>query len=703
MARRITRSASSGNLLEADDGSSKAPPLDEDDDLKSSFLPGLLGRRKKRLPSEKPKDCQARIGRVKVTLKKGLVYEEEVDAIVNSTSQTLTLDAGNASRAMLQKAGRSIQQECTRKYPDGIKFGELAETGGGELYCGYIFHGCLKYWRAEESNSVEQTLTDFVTKCLERGDQLQINSIAIPALGTGFLQFPAKVVVCRLLQCVKDFEMRHKSTTVLDIRFVIFPKDTKTFEDFENEFNRYSYTIYQKPTLQGVLPSKPKDIEYSLENLTVKLVSGCLVEQKVDVIVEALPPYRKPGSTRSSRAIVKAGGPGIEREFTKAFPVGIDVGDVESIGGHNLQNVKNVYFGALPRYAVKEGDQNQQALVLTVQLSLMKLQEDGYKTIAIPTLGVGDLKFPPRISAMKIFSSIKEYSTANKDSKIDTVYVVVDIRDSEFLNIWKEFEREINKIAPPKMKNKAPIIIEPKPKPPPVRGSRDWFSMMYEEELCVPSYWTDYKGGEKIKVCKRRNRRHPYSLVNVDQNTKDLVVNIVEKTWESHNVGKGADAKGLDMLFYNNIRITKVERVENLDLYESYVQERQRFFDKARARGGPFPLGTLPKSSGEIKTTSILKSNKTSTSFLSDIYPEINEHYVFHGTLAETLDSVLTQGLDCRMSRGTAMFGQGAYGAESSTKADQYFGILCRQERKQKENSSSDAASSHVFGRRMSV
>ncbi|XP_062571657.1 protein mono-ADP-ribosyltransferase PARP14-like isoform X3 [Saccostrea cucullata] len=672
MARRITRSASSGNLLEADDGSSKAPPLDEDDDLKSSFLPGLLGRRKKRLPSEKPKDCQARIGRVKVTLKKGLVYEEEVDAIVNSTSQTLTLDAGNASRAMLQKAGRSIQQECTRKYPDGIKFGELAETGGGELYCGYIFHGCLKYWRAEESNSVEQTLTDFVTKCLERGDQLQINSIAIPALGTGFLQFPAKVVVCRLLQCVKDFEMRHKSTTVLDIRFVIFPKDTKTFEDFENEFNRYSYTIYQKPTLQGVLPSKPKDIEYSLENLTVKLVSGCLVEQKVDVIVEALPPYRKPGSTRSSRAIVKAGGPGIEREFTKAFPVGIDVGDVESIGGHNLQNVKNVYFGALPRYAVKEGDQNQQALVLTVQLSLMKLQEDGYKTIAIPTLGVGDLKFPPRISAMKIFSSIKEYSTANKDSKIDTVYVVVDIRDSEFLNIWKEFEREINKIAPPKMKNKAPIIIEPKPKPPPVRGSRDWFSMMYEEELCVPSYWTDYKGGEKIKVCKRRNRRHPYSLVNVDQNTKDLVVNIVEKTWESHNVGKGADAKGLDMLFYNNIRITKVERVENLDLYESYVQERQRFFDKARARGGPFPLGTLPKSSGEIKTTSILKSNKTSTSFLSDIYPEINEHYVFHGTLAETLDSVLTQGLDCRMSRGTAMFGQGAYGAESSTKADQY-------------------------------
>lgn len=98
-----------------------------------------------------------------------------------------------------------------------------------------------------------QTLTDFVTKCLDRGDQLQINSIAIPALGTGFLAFPAKTVVRRLIQCVKDFEIAHKSTSLTEIRFVIFPKDTKTFEEFENEFNRYSYSILQKPVSRGTL------------------------------------------------------------------------------------------------------------------------------------------------------------------------------------------------------------------------------------------------------------------------------------------------------------------------------------------------------------------------------------------------------------------------------------------------------------------
>lgn len=91
-----------------------------------------------------------------------------------------------------------------------------------------------------------------MTLCLERGDELHINSMAIPALGTGFLNFPAKNVVRRLVQCVKDFEMSHKSTSLTEIRFVIFPKDTKTFEEFENEFNRYSYSILYKPGSKGI-------------------------------------------------------------------------------------------------------------------------------------------------------------------------------------------------------------------------------------------------------------------------------------------------------------------------------------------------------------------------------------------------------------------------------------------------------------------
>jgi hypothetical protein len=57
-----------------------------------------------------------------------------------------------------------------------------------------------------------------------------------------------------------------------------------------------------------------------------------------------------------------------------------------------------------------------------------------------------------------------------------------------------------------------------------------------------------------------------------------------------------------------------------------------------------------------------------------EIYQEVNEHYVFHGTKQENIEIILATGLDSRMAGTNAMFGQGVYAAESSTKADQYAG-----------------------------
>lgn len=54
---------------------------------------------------------------------------------------------------------------------------------------------------------------------------------------------------------------------------------------------------------------------------------------------------------------------------------------------------------------------------------------------------------------------------------------------------------------------------------------------------------------------------------------------------------------------------------------------------------------------------------------------EINEYYLFHGTKQSGLQAIENNGLDSRLSN-SAMFGQGVYFAESSTKADQYAGSL---------------------------
>lgn len=61
------------------------------------------------------------------------------------------------------------------------------------------------------------------------------------------------------------------------------------------------------------------------------------------------------------------------------------------------------------------------------------------------------------------------------------------------------------------------------------------------------------------------------------------------------------------------------------------------------------------------------------------IMPELNECLLFHGTSANNKDALVNQAIDPRLGSNEALFGQGCYFAESSTKADQYAGCaLCK-------------------------
>ena len=58
------------------------------------------------------------------------------------------------------------------------------------------------------------------------GDGLR--SIAFPAVGTGYLQFPAAVVARVMFEEVKSFSAASPPTSVTSILFVIYENDTET-------------------------------------------------------------------------------------------------------------------------------------------------------------------------------------------------------------------------------------------------------------------------------------------------------------------------------------------------------------------------------------------------------------------------------------------------------------------------------------------
>jgi hypothetical protein len=217
-----------------------------------------------------------------------------------------------------------------------------------------------------------------------------------------------------------------------------------------------------------------------------------------------------------------------------------------------------------------------------------------------------------------------------------------------------------------------PPRVEPSAPPPtPTAGTPEFCMWMYHYGDKSPSYWSIFGPSKSLKEWNSQGKQEKYKLVKVTPQEENAVSKMVQETWLPHYIGKGHDGAGLEDLEYNNIKIINVERIENTELFEKYSQTRSKLFLKA---------GNLKKTFTQLqdiqvgtKRRNIFTAAKADRKIFTDIYPEINEHYLFHGTRDERILTIAAQGFDIRLHDKT-MFGAAIYAAESSTKSDQYAG-----------------------------
>ena len=69
-----------------------------------------------------------------------------------------------------------------------------------------------------------------MSNSLREVHQRSLRSIAFPAIGTGQLGYPAKVVAAVAIGEILKFSLNNPQTTLRDVRFVVYPKDTKTIQ-----------------------------------------------------------------------------------------------------------------------------------------------------------------------------------------------------------------------------------------------------------------------------------------------------------------------------------------------------------------------------------------------------------------------------------------------------------------------------------------
>ncbi|XP_076093280.1 uncharacterized protein LOC143064382 isoform X2 [Mytilus galloprovincialis] len=182
----------------------------------------------------------------------------------------------------------------------------------------------------------------------------------------------------------------------------------------------------------------------------------------------------------------------------------------------------------------------------------------------------------------------------------------------------------------------------------------------------TPINWTKYNQDRSLEAWLSHidPRLDKIEINEASTREKDAIVQLISRTWKPHLAGKGRDAQQRG---YSQMKVVKVERIENPSLFLKYAQNRHDLLRRLDTTNRPFKFPGMTQH-GPIETTVNMNKN-----VFADIYPEINEHYLFHGTSDATVRAIAYGGLDARLA-GDGMFGRGIYAAECPTKSDHYTG-----------------------------
>ena len=174
-----------------------------------------------------------RTGGTRITLVRGDITEQDVDAVVNAANSTL-LGGGGVDGAIHRKGGPTILEDCRRirreQYEDGLPTGEAVITTGGNLRAKHVIHTVGPIWRGGESGEKDH-LRSAYRNSLARAKEAGARTVAFPSISTGAYRYPmshaARAALHVVMEVVKEAEEAFD-----EVRFVLFSEsDLATYED----------------------------------------------------------------------------------------------------------------------------------------------------------------------------------------------------------------------------------------------------------------------------------------------------------------------------------------------------------------------------------------------------------------------------------------------------------------------------------------
>ncbi len=167
------------------------------------------------------------LGDCRLVLSQGDITEEDTEAIVNAANERL-IPGGGVDGAIHRKGGPTILGELRAKYTK-CPTGEAVITGAGNLKAKYVIHAVGPIYRDGKSGERE-LLASAYRSALKRALELEIKSIAFPALSTGAYGYPLKEAAEIALNTVVEFLKKHRAPKL--VKFVLFTEESyQTFKE----------------------------------------------------------------------------------------------------------------------------------------------------------------------------------------------------------------------------------------------------------------------------------------------------------------------------------------------------------------------------------------------------------------------------------------------------------------------------------------
>ncbi len=141
-------------------------------------------------------------------VRQGDLTQEDVDAIVNAANSPVA-HGGGVGGAIVGRGGYLIQDESDRWVAEhgSVPTGQVAVTSAGSLPCKTIIHAVGPVWQGGGAHE-EDLLESAVQNSLLKAEELELSSIALPAISSGIFGFPkercAEIMIATALNFFKD-------------------------------------------------------------------------------------------------------------------------------------------------------------------------------------------------------------------------------------------------------------------------------------------------------------------------------------------------------------------------------------------------------------------------------------------------------------------------------------------------------------------